>query len=144
MMLGTHRRRRARCHTIPTSSVISPAATPTAWCSQQPTRVAAHYAADGRITVNGAAPAPILEVAGSFMAAFPDMVITMDDVIERDDERIEYHWTLDGTNTGPGGTGNHVRMSGFETWTIGDNGLVASSVGTFDQAEYERQLAEGV
>ncbi len=115
-----------------------------AWCSQQPTRVAAHYAADGRIAVNGAAPAPILEVAGSFMAAFPDMVISMDDVIERADERIEYHWTLDGTNTGPGGTGNHVRMSGFETWTIGDNGLVASSVGTFDQAEYERQLAEGV
>lgn len=115
-----------------------------AWCSQQPTRVAAHYAADGRIAVNGAAPAPILEVAGSFMAAFPDMVISMDEVIEREDERIEYHWTLDGTNTGPGGTGNHVRMSGFETWTTGDNGLVASSVGTFDQAEYERQLAEGV
>jgi SnoaL-like polyketide cyclase len=115
-----------------------------AWCSQQPTRVAAHYAADGRIAVNGAASAPILEVAGSFMAAFPDMVISMDDVIEREDERIEYHWTLDGTNTGPGGTGNHVRMGGFEIWTMGDNGLVASSVGTFDQAEYERQLAEGV
>ncbi len=115
-----------------------------AWCSQQPTRVAAHYAADGMITVNGAAPAPILEVAGSFMAAFPDLVISMDDVIEREDERIEYHWTLDGTNTGPGGTGHHVRMSGFETWTMGDNGLVASSVGTFDQAEYERQVAEGV
>jgi SnoaL-like polyketide cyclase len=115
-----------------------------AWCSQQPTRVAAHYAADGTITVNGGAPAPILEVAESFMAAFPDLVISMDDVIEREDDRIEYHWTLDGTNTGPGGTGNHVRMSGFETWTMGDNGLVASSVGTFDQAEYERQVAEGV
>ena len=115
-----------------------------AWCSQQPTRVAAHFAADGRIAVNGAAPARILEVAESFMAAFPDMVISMGDVIECEDERIEYHWTLDGTNTGPGGTGNHVRISGFETWTIGDNGLVASSVGTFDQAEYERQLAEGV
>jgi hypothetical protein len=35
-------------------------------------------------------------------------------------------------------------MSGFETWTMGDDVLVASSVGTFDQAEYERQLAEGV
>jgi SnoaL-like domain len=115
-----------------------------AWCSQQPTRVAAHYAADGRIAVNGAAPAPILEVAESFMAAFPDMVISMDDVIEREDENIEYHWTLDGTNTGPGGTGNHVRISGFETWTMGADGLVASSLGSFDQAEYERQLAEGV
>ena len=115
-----------------------------AWCSRQPTRVAAHYAADGRIAVNGAPSAPILEVAGSFMAAFPDMVISMDDVIEREDENIEYHWTLDGTNTGPGGTGNHVRISGFETWTMGADGLVASSLGTFDQAEYERQLAEGV
>jgi predicted ester cyclase len=115
-----------------------------AWCSQEATRVAAHYAADGRIAVNGAAPAPILEVAESFMTAFPDMEISMDDVIEREDERIEYHWTLDGTNTGPGGTGNRVRMSGFETWTMGDDVLVASSVGTFDQAEYERQLAEGV
>ena len=115
-----------------------------AWCSQQPTRVAAHYAADGRIAVNGAASASILEVAESFMAAFPDMVISMDDVIEREDENIEYHWTLDGTNTGPGGTGNHVRISGFETWTMGADGLVASSLGTFDQAEYERQLAEGV
>ncbi len=115
-----------------------------AWCSQEATRVAAHYAADGRIAVNGAAPAPILEVAESFMTAFPDMEISMDDVIEREDERIEYHWTLDGTNTGPGGTGNRVWMSGFETWTMGDDVLVASSVGTFDQAEYERQLAEGV
>jgi predicted ester cyclase len=115
-----------------------------AWCSQEATRVAAHYAADGRIAVNGAAPAPILEVAESFMTAFPDMEISMDDVIEREDERIEYHWTLDGTTTGPGGTGNRVRMSGFETWTMGDDVLVASSVGTFDQAEYERQLAEGV
>ena len=40
-----------------------------AWCSQEPTRVAAHYAADGRIAVNGAASAPILEVAASFMTA---------------------------------------------------------------------------
>ena len=114
-----------------------------AWCSQEPTRVAAHYAADGRIAINGAAPAPILEVADSFMSAFPGMEIEMDDVVVRDDGRLEYHWTLDGTNTGPGGTGNHVRMRGFETWTMGDDGLVASSLGTFDQSDYERQLAEG-
>src|SRR3989304_2971748 len=56
----------------------------------------------------------------------------------------EYHWTLVGTNTGPGGTGNRVRISGFEEWTIGDDGLVAESQGHFDQAEYDPQLEHGV
>jgi hypothetical protein len=56
----------------------------------------------------------------------------------------EYHWTLVGTNSGPGGTGNRVRISGFEEWTIGDDGLIAESQGHFDQAEYDRQLQHGV
>jgi hypothetical protein len=37
-----------------------------------------------------------------------------------------------------------VRISGFEEWTIGDDGLIAASLGHYDQAEYDRQLAEGV
>jgi hypothetical protein len=49
-----------------------------------------------------------------------------------------------GTNTGPGGTGNRVRISGFEEWRIGDDGLIAESQGHFDQAEYDRQLEHGV
>jgi hypothetical protein len=56
----------------------------------------------------------------------------------------EYHWTLIGTNTGPGRTGHRVRISGFEEWTIGDDGLIAASLRHYDQAEYDRQLAEGV
>ncbi len=115
-----------------------------AWCSQEPARVAAHYVPDGSIAINGGAPTPIMEVAESFMAAFPDMQLPMDDLVVRDDERVEYHWTLVGTNTGPGGTGNGVRISGFEEWTIGDDGLVAESQGHFDEAEYDRQLAHGV
>ena len=115
-----------------------------AWCSNEPARVAEHYARDGSVAINGAAPLPIMEVAESFMAAFPDMQLLMDDVVIRDDERVEYHWTLVGTNTGPGGTGNRVRISGFEEWTIGDDGLVAASRGNYDQAEYDRQIAHGV
>ena len=57
---------------------------------------------------------------------------------------IEYHWTLVGTNTGPGGTGNRVRISGYEEWTIDSEGLIADSQGHFDQAEYDRQLSPGV
>ena len=118
-----------------------------AWCSQQPERVADHYATRGSLTVNDGTPAvgraAITEVARSFMSAFPDMRVLMDDLVT-DDDRVEYHWTLVGTNTGPGGTGHRVRISGFEEWTIGDDGLVAASQGHFDQAEYDRQLARGV
>ena len=36
-----------------------------------------------------------------------------------------------------------MRISGFEEWKFGDDGLVAESKGHYDQAEYERQLAHG-
>jgi hypothetical protein len=52
-----------------------------------------------------------------------------------------YRWTLTGTNTGPGGTGRPVRISGQEEWTFGADGLIAESRGHFDQADYNRQLA---
>jgi len=92
-----------------------------AWCSQQPASVADHYAPLGSLTVNDGPPsvgrAAITEVARSFMSAFPDLQVLMDDLIV-DGDRIEYHWTLVGTNAGPGGTGNRVRISGFEEWTM--------------------------
>ena len=118
-----------------------------AWCSQNPARVAAHYAPEGSLTINDDPPsvgrAAITEAAQGFMPAFPDMQVLMDDLIT-EDRRIEYRWTLIGTDTGPGGTGNRVRFSGVEEWTIGDDGLIAESKGHFDQTEYERQLEQGV
>ncbi len=111
-----------------------------AWCSNDPALVAAHYAPGGTVAINGAAPTPILDVAESFMAAFPDMELRMDDVMILD-EVVEYHWTLIGDHSE---TGNHVHVSGFEEWTIGDDGLVVASLGTFDAAEYDRQVAHGV
>ena len=102
----------------------------TAWCSQDPGAVASFYSPDGSLTINRGTPAiartAIREVAQSFMSAFPDMRVMMDEVIQRDN-RCEYHWTLTGTNNGPGGTGNRVRISGFEVWQIGPDGLIASS-----------------
>jgi len=55
-----------------------------------------------------------------------------------------YLWTYEGTNNGSGGGGHRVRFNGWESWTISPQGLVASSIGSFDSVEYERQLAEGV
>ena len=76
------------------------------------------------------------------MATFPDIHVFMDDVVFGD-EAVESHWTFTGTNTGPGVNGNRVRISGFEEWTFGDDGLVAESQGHYDQAEYDRQLEHG-
>jgi uncharacterized protein (TIGR02246 family) len=118
-----------------------------AWCSGDPASVASHYAPDGSLTINDGVPSvgreAITEAAESFMTAFPDMQVLLDGVVDRDDG-AEYHWTLVGTNTGPGGTGNRVRISGYEEWTLGDDGLIAASLGHYDEAEYNRQLAEGV
>jgi len=117
-----------------------------AWCSQEPERVAAHYAPGGSLTINDGTPsvgrAAITDAARSFMVAFPDMQVLMDD-LSLEGESAEYRWTLIGTNTGPGGTGRRVEIKGFEEWTIGDDGLIAASLGHFDEAEYERQLEHG-
>ena len=108
----------------------------TAWCSQDPEKVAAFYAKGASISVNGGPPTPILDVTGEFMREFPDMTVTFDKVELRGD-RTAFHWTLIGTYAG---TGNHVRISGYELWKIDNAGLIAESSGHFDAAEYERQL----
>ena len=84
----------------------------------------------------------ITATAQGFYTALPDMQVFMNDLVIHGD-RIEYHWTFTGTNTGPGGTGNSVRVVGYEEWTIDDDGLIAASVGQYDAAEYARQLEQG-
>ena len=114
-----------------------------AWCSHNAASVAAFFSPVGSLTINNGAPsvgrAAITDAAQSFMTAFPDLRVVMDDVVVRGD-RAEYHWTLIGTNTWPGGNGRHVRISGCELWEIGPDGLIAKSLGTFDAEEYQGQL----
>ncbi len=73
------------------------------------------------------------------MTDFPDMIVQMDDLLYHA-ERSIYCWTLTGTNTGPGGKGKNVRISGFEVWKFGDDNLIAESLGHFDSAAYQHQL----
>ena len=115
-----------------------------AWCSQDAASVAGHFSERGSLAINVAEPAigraAITAAAQAFMTAFPDLVVAMDR-IEVHDLNIEYHWTLTGTNTGLGGTGRPVRISGVEHWKIGSDGLIEESKGQFDEADYQRQLA---
>ena len=117
-----------------------------AWCSQEAATVAAFHAESGSLKINEARPSvgrtAITAAAQGFMTAFPDMVVAMDDVSLQADHAV-YRWTLTGTNTGPGGTGKAVRISGCEEWTFGRDGLIAESRGHYDESAYEHQLNGG-
>jgi hypothetical protein len=118
-----------------------------AWCSQDASRVSGYYAQNGSLNVNSGLPAVgremITAVAQGFMTAFPDLQVLLDDVLLQGDREV-YQWTLTGTNTGPNGTGHSVRISGYEVWTIGEDGLIAESQGHFDEAAYRYQVEHGI
>ena len=76
------------------------------------------------------------------MLGFPDLRVEMDE-LRLDGASPEYHWTLTGPNTGPGGTGRSVRISGHEQWTIDDDALIAASLGRYEQADWDRQVSGG-
>jgi len=67
-----------------------------AWCSQNPEAVASFFSTNGSLKINDAAPCvgrhALAEAARSFMTAFPDLKISMNDLIPRG-ARVEYHWT---------------------------------------------------
>ncbi|MBS1842519.1 MAG: ester cyclase [Acidobacteria bacterium] len=117
-----------------------------AWCSGNPESVAAFFSPNGSLKINDSAPcvgrAALAEAARGFMTSFPDMQVIFDD-LKQNGSRVEYHWTLIGTNAGPGGTGKKVRITGHEEWIFGPDGLIEHSLGHFDAAEYARQLAHG-
>jgi hypothetical protein len=114
-----------------------------AWCSQHAAKVASFFEEQGSLKINEGTPAvgraAITNAAQSFMTAFPDIVVKMDRLVVKG-SKTEYHWTLTGTNTGPGGTGKFVKISGFEEWRLGQDGQIAESLGHFDATDYERQL----
>ena len=117
-----------------------------AWSSQNPARLAAFYAENGALVVNGGPPSigrtAIATKAQSFMSAFPDMIVKLQRM-DRHGGHPVFRWIWTGTNTGPGGTGRFVRLTGYEEWTMDPSGLIAKSDGHYDEAEYQRQLKSG-
>ena len=114
-----------------------------AWCSHDAEKVATFYSESGSLAINDGAPAvgrrAVATAAQSFITAYPDLVVKFDRLEPRGG-RVLYHWTFIGTNTGPGGTGNRVRISGYEDWQIGPDRLIAESKGHYDARDWERQV----
>ena len=114
-----------------------------AWSSQDPVAFSSFYAENGSFRINDGELSvgrdAIAETAGSFMIAFPDMVVRLVELRETSDS-IEFHWHWTGTNTGPGCTGNAVDLKGYEQWSLDEEGLILEMRGNMDDAEYQRQL----
>jgi len=115
-----------------------------AWSSHSPEAVASFYDEDGRITINDGdttvGRTAIADVAKGFYDEFPDLVVRLDNVRAAGNHAV-FLWTLEGTNSG---TGNRVKVSGWEAWRLSDEVRVMESDGRFDAVEYERQIREGV
>ena len=118
-----------------------------AWCSRSGEAVASFFAGNATSIINAGEPTvgrpAIAEAMGAFFDDFPDLVLRMDDLRSRGNQAI-YLWTLEGTNSGPGGTGNFVRIAGWQNWQLSDDLLILEADGGFNAADYERQIREGV
>lgn len=118
-----------------------------AWSSQDPEGVASCYEETASLTINRGKPstgrAELAATAAGYMEAFPDLRVSVDHVLVAGDS-VFWVWTLTGSNTGTGGTGHRVRVSGIEVWTMGASGLVAKSIGYYDADTYSRQLIHGI
>ena len=118
-----------------------------AWSNQDPQGMASCYEERGSQSINDGPPvvgrAELAAVAASYMAAFPDLKISLDHLLVAGNAAF-FVWTLTGTNTGPRGTGKPVRVSGIEVWEMGESGLIAKSRGYYDAAAYEHQLVHGL
>jgi len=114
-----------------------------AWCRHSAPDVATFYSESGSLTINDGAPAAgrrsVEAAAQSFMTAYPDLLVKFHR-LEAKGDRVLYHWMFIGTNTGPGGKGNQVRISGYEDWKIGPDGLIADSRGHYDAQDWDRQV----
>lgn len=113
------------------------------WGGMRPAFVAMFFEENGTLQVNDGDPAPgreaISNVAKSFMTKFPDMKVSFDS-LTTDANGVKFYWTLTGTDAGPGGKGNKVKISGYELWQLGTDGLIKNSKGYFSTEEYNRQL----
>lgn len=112
-----------------------------AWSSNNPEEVAGHYAQNGSAILNSGEPllgrAAIAEnYAAPFFRDFPDSSVLMHDF-----KLSGNHGLFTGMLVAPPLRGKPpVRLLGWEEWTLGDDGLIQSSLVLFDRDEHARQI----
>ena len=74
-------------------------------------------------------------MAAGFFADVPDLSLVGDGLRVAGDH-VVYLWTFTGTHAG---SGNPLRVVGWEEWDVDVEYRVKSSRGWFDTADYERQ-----
>lgn len=115
-----------------------------AWSSGDPEAVASFYEENGRLVINDGEPTvgrvALAEVAQAFYDDFPGLLLHCDLARVAGNNGV-FLWTLEGTHSG---TGNQVKVGGWEAWRLSDDIRVIESDGRFDAIEYERQIQEGV
>lgn len=113
----------------------------TAWNSGSAANVAAFYAPDGQIVINGGAPwmgrDGVAAMAQGFFNDVPDLALTCDGVRVSGDHMI-YLWTFTGHHAA---TTNPLKITGWEEWDLTADHRVQTSRGCFDGADYARQVA---
>ena len=115
-----------------------------AWCSHKPDAVAAFFAPTGRIAINGGAPsfgpAAIVDMANGLFTDVPDIVVRTDEIRFGSGNSAVLLWTFEGHHIR---TRNFVKVSGWEEWTLTDDGLILASLGHYDATDYDRQIEGG-
>jgi uncharacterized protein (TIGR02246 family) len=110
-----------------------------AWNTGRAEAVAAFFAADGAITINGGKAWEgrdgVAEMAAGFFAAVPDLSLSCDGVRVSADH-VVYLWTFTGTHSG---TKQALTVAGWEEWDLDSSGLIRQSRGWFDADDYARQ-----
>lgn len=105
-----------------------------AWNAHDAAAVAACFAEDGSISINGGEPAvgrvAIQAVMDRYFDAYPESAMTMDGV-RGAGERAVYLWTAEVVAAGPDGTRKRVRFDGWDEWTLSSAGLVQLSLGNY-------------
>lgn len=111
-----------------------------AWSSNDPQQLAACYDENGWLKVNDHAkcegrPAIAAEAQG-FMTSIPNMQVSCQRMIGTSSGAI-FEWSLVSTTT----KGNQVAANGREILTFSAQGRIATSLGSFDTADFMSRLA---
>jgi uncharacterized protein (TIGR02246 family) len=112
-----------------------------AWNTKSADAVAAFYAEDGEIAINFGEPWSgrdrVRDMAAGFYADVPDLTLTCDDVRVSGKHAV-FMWTFTGHAAG---SGNPLKIRGWEEWDLNDDLKVQSSRGWFDAEVYSQQAA---